>query len=902
MGLSNSNSGTGFKGFERVQWAKWFIERGFAVFPIDPDTKKPAVKEWTKYSTTPLTEEEKKRYLEMIEKGYNYAIPGGQNGLVVLDFESKDLLKEWIGEDELNKLCASTFCDGTTHGGLHVYVIADEPPPKKFSPLFEQGGKRVADLQSFNSYVLGPGSCINHKFCETDKCPWKGQDHVTCYVPINNKEIAKITDLKGFLKFLADSGKKLGIELGTSAKIWIKGGYEETLKNLKEELKRYDSGKSIEKIKEEICSKAKNEVVRKAICEGKTYSEIGIDRSRGDWKLIIYLMKHGVTDPDKILQFLPVDSKAKNNEKWQAEKYFTLTLSEAWKIAKKYIELKKNLRRADKVSEIRAEIQETISEIIRKKYKIRTFYQTTGSGESVVGTFRWNKKTGTYEEFDVRLRKIVRKEIEFAMSLFESDSDDEERKIRLVKVFSGLVDSVINEIRDMTLTPYPPDPLRIAFPNATIEWKNNGSIDLYEDRTAKDEHLYSFHYVPHKINTEELKKFHQEIAQKGGEITVEDIEQLAQRLCPTALEVFKQWVGDKWITLFEIIGYVLYPGLKFKKAFMMLGPRDSGKTTFINMVVDLIGKDNAQAEPLAKLFNPYNRFEEHLLFHKLVNATTETTKYSIDDIDRFKRLTGGDPITADRKFKDPITFRPYAKLIVASNFLPYVDPRLRKDEAFWRRWMIVEFPNKFPNDDTWYDRTINEKEKEGILTVAIVAFLRVIRQGHFDYEQTPREVMGYWLSDIDSVYKFIVTYVRKGILKLDPRNGDLWVERKKLYDMYREFCLDIGETAVGKKTFTRLLREYFGITVAQKGPEKKRVFVGVTINELAKAVSEQEYTGTKILEEFIEYVKKNNGVSKEFTEIVMDFGDQAKANRFITWCLWKNHCRQRGIDTFEIHI
>jgi putative DNA primase/helicase len=859
------------------------------------------IKEWTKFSTTPLTEEEKKRYLEMIEKGYNYAIPGGQNGLVILDFESKDLLKTWIGEKELNDLCSSTLCADTPHGGLHVYLIAKEVPPKKFNPLFEKDGKTIADLQSFNSYVVGPGSCINHKYCETDKCPWRGQDYVTCYVPINNNEIAKTEDLKGFLKVLAEKGKRLGIELGTSARVWVEGGYEETLKNLKEELKKYDSGKTLEKIKEEICREAKNGLVRKAICEGKTYSEIGIDRSRGDWRLIIYLMKRGVTDPDKILQLLPADSKAKHDEKWQAEKYFTLTLSEAWKIAKKYIELKKNLTRAEKISEIKAEVQETVSEIILKKYRIRTFYQVTGESDSPIGIFRWNKKHGVYEPFENRLRKLVRKEIEFIQSLIVSDSTREKKKVQMVKVLSSVVDSIIDEIRDKTLTPYPKEPLRVAFPGVTIEW-GNGKLNLYEDLTDNDEKYYSFHYIPHKIRVEELKKFSEKLSQKGGEITIEDIEELARGVCPKSLEAFKAWVGDKWVTLFEIIGYTLYPGLKFKKAFMLLGSRDAGKTTFIKLIKDLLGDQNYSAEPIGKLFNPNNRFEEINLFHKLANLTSETKEYSIDDIDRFKMLTGGDPITADVKFKKPITFTPYAKLIVASNDLPNVSPKLRKDEAFWRRWLIVEFPNRFPNDDEWYYRTFTEEEMEGILTVGIVAFLRVIRQGYFDHEQSPKEIMGLWLSNIDSVYKFVMTHVRKGILKLDPRNGDLWIERKRLYDMYREFCLDIGETAVGRKTFTRRLREYFGITTGQKGPEKKRAFVGIAINELAKAINEQEYTGTKILEEFIEYVKKNNGVIKEYTQIVMDFGDQKKANRFTSWCLEKNFCSQRGIDAYEIHL
>jgi len=832
----------------------------------------------------------------MIEKGYNYAIPGGQKGLVILDFEDKEALKAWIGEDELNKLCRTTLCVETPHGGLHVYLITDDPPPKKFNPVFVKDGKGIADLQSYNSYVVGPGSCINHKHCTSEKCPWKGQDYTTCYIPINNNnnEIAK-SELKGLLRSLAEKGKRLGIELGTSARVWVEGGYEETLKNLKNELKKHDSGKTVGKIKEEICSKAKNELVRKAICEGKTYAEIGIDRSRGDWRLIIYLMKHGVVDPDKILQLLPADSKAKENEKWEAEKYFTFTLSNAWTIAKKYIQLKKNLATAEKVSEIKAEVQETISEIILRKYKIKTFYQITSESDPIVGIYRWNKKLGIYEPFENRLRKLVRKEIEFIQSMIVSDSAKEEKKVRMVKVLSSVVDSIVNEIRDKTLTPMPEEPLRVAFPNVTIEWRNSKPV-IIEDR---DEGFFAFHYIPHKINVEELKKASDKVVQKG-EIGIEDIEELARGVCPKSLEAFKQWVGEKWVVLFEIIGYTLYPGLKFKKAFMLLGDLDAGKTTFINLVKDLLGSLNYSAESMRELFDPNNRFTVINLFHKLANLTSETKEYSIDDIDRFKRLTGGDPLTADVKFKKPITFSPYAKLIVASNKLPNVKDR--NDKAFWRRWLIIEFPNKFPDDRNWAERTFTEEEKEGILTVAIVAITRVFLQGHFDYEQTPEEIMGMWLANIDSVYSFVKSFVEKGVLVLDPKNGDLWVKRKDLYDMYKDYCIDEGFRGVGKKTFARKLREYFGITTEMKNISRKRVraFVGIAVNEVEKARVGEEHEN--LLDEFINYVKNNNGVIKEFREIVMDLGDQAKANRFVSWCLQKRFCDQRGIDSYEIHL
>jgi putative DNA primase/helicase len=605
-------------------------------------------------------------------------------------------------------------------------------------------------------------------------------------------------------------------------------------------------------------------------------------------------MKHGVTDPNKILKLLPADSKAKENEKWDADKYFVLTLKNAWAIAKKYIQLRKNLVNAEKVTEIKAEVQETISEIILRKYKIKTFYQVTGESDSPIGIFRWVKKHGVYEPFENRLRKLVRKEIEFVQSMIVSDSAREKKKVQMVKVLSSVVDSIVDEIRDKTLTPLPNEPLRIAFPNVTLEWREGKPV-IIEDRSEKE---FAFHYIPHKINVEELKKASDKVVQKG-EIGIEDIEELARRECPKSLEAFKAWVGDKWVVLFEIIGYTLYPGVKFKKAFMLLGGTDAGKTTFIKLVKDLLGESNYSAESMKELFDPDNRFTTVNLFHKLANLTSETKEYTIDDIDRFKRLTGGDPITADVKFKKPITFTPYAKLIVASNKLP--DVKDRNDNAFWRRWLIVEFPNKFPNDDDWYDRTFTGEEKEGILTVAIMAITRVFLQKRFDFEQTPEQIMGMWLANIDSVYSFVKTYVEKGVLTLDPRNGDLWVKRRDLYDMYKDYCLDQGFRGVGRKSFARKLREFFGITTEKKNVNGKRVraFVGIAVNETEKARVERGREN--LLDEFVNYVKNNNGVIKEFQEIVLDFGDQAKANRFVSWCLKHGFCDQRGIDSYEIH-
>jgi putative DNA primase/helicase len=896
---------------EKSQYAKWFVEHGFAIFPIDPETKKPIIKEWQKYSTNPLTEEEAKKYLEMIEKGYNYAVPGGQHNLVILDFEDKELVKAWIGEDTLRRLCQRTLCVTTPHGGIHIYFTADEIPPHKFNPVFTRGGEGIADLQSFNSYVLAPGSCINHKYCESDKCPWKGQDYTTCYFPFapfsfqepyipHSLDIVKI-DLKSVLKDLADKGKALGIELSPSARAWVEGKSEEggekseDLEKLKEEMAKYDRfrGKTVEAIREEVCKKLKQklETVQSekakpifntaygVVCEKKTYAEIGIDRSRGDWRVLIILLSLGVTNLDILKQLLPSDSKV-FAPKW--DKYLLHTLKKAWEFAKPALEFQKktigkNEREAKKIA------KSIITSAVTARFKIRTFYNTTGHNQQIIGVFRWDRRKGVYTPFDKGLRKVIRRiaellEIKSVTSLAQLGKRD--------------VDDIFDEIKDLTLTPLPKEPLRIAFKNGTLEWTDTG-VKWYnaKERTPKE---FAFYYLPWEVKIDEIEKF------QNKEIKVEDVEELARRLCPKSLEAFKAWVDEKWITLFEIIGYTLYPEIKFRKAFMLVGEGANGKSTFINLIKeDLLGNYAESISP-RELFDAQNRFIVANLYHKLANAVAESKEYTIDDMDRFKRLTGGDWFTADVKFKDPITFKSIAKLIIASNKMPHI--RDTNDKAFWHRWMIIEFPHKFADDDTWRKRVFTDEEKNGIITVALLAFMRVIQQRHFDFEQSEKEVMSLWLSNIDSVYSFVKNYVEKGVLILDAKNADLWVKRSDLYNMYKDYCIDQGFRGVGRKAFARKLREYFGITTVQKNIDGKRVraFVGIAVNELEKARQDQGYEN--LLDEFVKYVKDNNGVIKEFWEIVKDFGnDQAKANRFVTWCLEKNFCYQRGIDAYELH-
>jgi len=794
----------------KLKWAMWFVEHGFAIFPVDPETKRAVVKEWQKYSANPLTEEESKKYLEMVQNGYNYAVPGGQRNLVVLDFEDKELLKNWLS-DAFSELCDKTLCVDTVHGGVHVYVIADEVPGHKFNPVFVKENRGIADLQSFNSYVVGPGSCIKHSRCESGKCTWKGQDYTTCYTHINNNEIGKV-DLKGLLKFLEEKGKKLGIALSSSARAWLFGetSKEETkeyedLDKLKKELKKHDSGKSIEKVKEEICNKEeKNKLVREVICQGKSYAAEGVDRSRGDWRVILYLLKHGVTDPDKILQLLPEDSKV-FAPKWN--KYFAHTLAKAWTIAKKYLEVKKVVK--DDKAKARGLLIEAIAEEILKEHKIVAFVGRDQLKEWIYGLFMFSKKKGIYLPVDAFIEKIINNKLE-EYAEFTLGAD----KTRVVR-------NVKDEIIRRTMTLMPSDTLRIAFKNGTLEWGGKG-ITWY-DLKERDPNIYAFHYINLNLQIQELEQF------QNREITVEDVEQLARRLCPKSLGAFKSWVDDKWILLFEVIGYTLYPRYVFNKAVLLTGSGSNGKSTYLNLLLKVLGRNNVSAVSLKRIVDG-DKFASIELYHKLANNSSELFQFRVTNTDLFKKLTGEDYIEGQKKFKDPIYFVNYAKLINATNELPVV-----KDQTygFWRRWIVVEFPHQFENDPGFFERTFTNEEIEGVITVSILAFARVAQRRKFDFEDSSADIKEKWERASDSVYAFMKDLIEDNRAEYDPKNGDLFTAVKEFYQAYADWCEENDRKPEAQQTVTKRLETKFRITKSQKRINGERVwcYVGIRLKK-----------------------------------------------------------------------
>lgn len=126
------------------------------------------------------------------------------------------------------------------------------------------------------------------------------------------------------------------------------------------------------------------------------------------------------------------------------------------------------------------------------------------------------------------------------------------------------------------------------------------------------------------------------------------------------------------------------------------------------------------------------------------------------------------------------------------------------DEAFWRRWVLIEFPNYYhpsQRDPSLQDHLTDPDMLSGVLNWAIEGWDRLLDQGYFTneerYAHAKRE---RWQAWGDSVDKFISECVER-----DPDAER--ITTKQSHRRYAAWCRENGEDPVGQRQFTNTLKD-----------------------------------------------------------------------------------------------
>lgn len=284
--------------------------------------------------------------------------------------------------------------------------------------------------------------------------------------------------------------------------------------------------------------------------------------------------------------------------------------------------------------------------------------------------------------------------------------------------------------------------------------------------------------------------------------------------------------GDKQIRslLEEMIGYCMFRRNELGKAFILTGEGSNGKSTFLNMMKRMLGKQNLSVLDLKKLDD---RFSTVMMFGKLANIGDDISDEFVMDAATFKKIVTGESIDAEQKGQPKFQFDPYVKLIFSANNIPRMG-KGRDSAAIMRRLIIIPFNATFKEGQPGFvpfigDDLKSEESMEYMIQLGIKGLKKVLKVRHFtksdkteaelqEFEETNNPILGFF-REMDGDDEMQV--------ENQPTN--------EVYRWYQEYCIAANLTPMSAGEFSKQVKKHYGFQIISKRIGKKicRIFVKV---------------------------------------------------------------------------
>ena len=255
--------------------------------------------------------------------------------------------------------------------------------------------------------------------------------------------------------------------------------------------------------------------------------------------------------------------------------------------------------------------------------------------------------------------------------------------------------------------------------------------------------------------------------------------------------------------ILEIIGYSMTSSVDFQKAFVFYGKTaENGKSTLLEIILNLIGKDNTCHVTIHDLQK--GKFYASEIGGKLLNTVAELPRTKLDSVELFKAVVTGDSLSVEKKYKDRYTITPYAKHIFTANELPKISDTTN---GFYRRLNILEFDASFTDNqkrDFDISKLLNENALNYLAKISLEAYIELLKRRHFSNEVESNKIIENYKNQNNSVNEYLYdsSYFEIFI------NKNTTFTRKSLYNNYRDFC-DISNIKIleGKNSFYEKIRD-----------------------------------------------------------------------------------------------
>lgn len=276
-------------------------------------------------------------------------------------------------------------------------------------------------------------------------------------------------------------------------------------------------------------------------------------------------------------------------------------------------------------------------------------------------------------------------------------------------------------------------------------------------------------------------------------------------------------------------GYTATGEVTEQVLFLLHGAGANGKSTLLDMLRTVLGPALAGA-PRFEAFEDGARgdaFRDRAdLPGKRLAVVSETPEGRAFDAAGLKAWTGGEPVTTAKKYGQPFSFAPTAKLWFATNHLP----RVRDDsEGFWRRMITIPFTASFMGANC--DPRLKDKllaERTGILAWIVAG----ARDWYTSGLGTPDEV----LVNV-SQYRATEDHVSAFIAERIVREAGAKLAAADAYAAYCQWAAENPDIEATEVLSKRAFGTRFAQTFSSGRSNASRFYLGARLNRDASDAS-----------------------------------------------------------------
>lgn len=293
--------------------------------------------------------------------------------------------------------------------------------------------------------------------------------------------------------------------------------------------------------------------------------------------------------------------------------------------------------------------------------------------------------------------------------------------------------------------------------------------------------------------------------------------------------LFHEWVNPEMVhMLYEMIFLCFIRQMPVQKLFLLYGPGQDGKSVFLSIIQEILGKTNCAFLEPQRMGDNYAAAS---LYHKLANICADIPHNELKKTSEIKRMTGGDMIQSRRPYKDFISFWSYATLIFSANKIPRTSDQSR---GFYRRIQLIHFPNMIPAHKQ--DRLLVSKlgkmkaELAGVVSRAIAAGYALIDRGWIlSNEDTIDQTRDRFLEMSDPIEVFLRRFTR---------NSKTSVEKAKFAEWFNRWLEFRGIEEWTTHKISRQMTRVKNIPVTSWGSEKCYEHININEQDLKRELGE----------------------------------------------------------------